>query len=326
MNTLSLRTVVRNAAAVFSGVLRRRHPPGRAGRVQPTDRLRPRPPGRAAVATPGPRSRLRPRSPSRRRPSPSTSPPGDAWRSPPSPWASAPARSRTCSASSSPTTAPITRPSDAGSPTRPRRPNPSWRRSTRRASPRSGRSRSTRSFLGATDPGRHRAGEHDRRLLRERRRPQGRDLGEATGAVRPPGVRRLRRRQGDRQGGLATRPGPPRRPRGPDPGARPGRLPHHDGGQTRPGPALATSRGGLGEGGGRRRRGRPVETARDRRPGRGPGRPRRLGPGDRVVRADRAPRSGLGPGPRGARPVPAPTADSTTAATPRPRSPRPSRT
>ena len=40
----------------------------------------------------------------------------------------------------------------------------------------------------------------------QRRRPQGRDLGEATGPVRPPGVRRLRRRQGDRQGGRATSP------------------------------------------------------------------------------------------------------------------------
>ena len=92
----------------------------------------------------------------------------------------------------------------------------SWRRSTRRASPGSGRSPSTRSFLGATDPGRDRAGEHDRRLLPQRRRPQGRDLGEATGAVRPPGVRRLRRRQGDRRGGRATSPRPAattRRPR-----------------------------------------------------------------------------------------------------------------
>ena len=65
-----------------------------------------------------------------------------------------------------------------------------------------------------------------------------------------------------------------------------------------------------------------VETARDRRAGRGPGRPRRLAPGDRVVRAGRAPRSGLGPGPRRAGAVPAPTAGSTTAAAPRPRSPR----
>ena len=86
------------------------------------------------------------------------------------------------------------------------RPGRSWRRSTRRASPRSGRSRWTRSFLGATDPGRDRAGEHDGRLLPQRRRPQGRDLGGATGPVRPPGVRRLRRRQGDRRGGRASSP------------------------------------------------------------------------------------------------------------------------
>jgi hypothetical protein len=33
----------------------RRHSPGRAGRLQPTDRLWPRPTGRAAVANPGPR-------------------------------------------------------------------------------------------------------------------------------------------------------------------------------------------------------------------------------------------------------------------------------
>ena len=37
-------------------MLRGGHPPGRAGRVQPADRLRPRPPGRAAVATAGSRN------------------------------------------------------------------------------------------------------------------------------------------------------------------------------------------------------------------------------------------------------------------------------
>ena len=52
MTTLSIHTLVRNAAAVFSGCLRRGHPPGPAGRLQPTDRLRPRPPDRATVATP----------------------------------------------------------------------------------------------------------------------------------------------------------------------------------------------------------------------------------------------------------------------------------
>src|SRR3954464_12288362 len=36
-------------------MLRGGHPPGRAGRVQPTGRLRPRPPDRAAVAAGGPR-------------------------------------------------------------------------------------------------------------------------------------------------------------------------------------------------------------------------------------------------------------------------------
>ena len=111
-------------------------------------------------------------------------PAGGAWRSPPSPWASAPARSRTSSSPAPRRPAPITRPSPAGSPTRPRRPSPSWRRSTRRAPPGSGRSPWTRSFLGATDPGRDRAGEHDRRLLPQRRRPQGRDLAAATGPVR----------------------------------------------------------------------------------------------------------------------------------------------
>ena len=45
------------------------------------------------------------------------------------------------------------------------------------------------------------------------------------------------------------------------------------------------------------------KTARHRRPGRGPDRPRRLEPGDRVVGADRAPGSGLAPGPRRAGPV-----------------------
>ena len=49
---------------------------------------------------------------------------------------------------------------------------------------------------------------------------------ETTGAVHPPGVRRLRRRQGDRKGGGAAGRGPARRPLGPAAGARPGRLPH----------------------------------------------------------------------------------------------------
>ena len=77
-------------------------------------------------------------------------------------------------------------------------PGRSWRRWTRRVLPASARSLSTRSFLGATDPGRDRAGEHDGRLLPQHRRPQGPDLGRTTGAVLPAGVRRLRCRQGDR--------------------------------------------------------------------------------------------------------------------------------
>src|SRR5690606_31931642 len=36
-------------------LLRRRHPTGRGGRLQPADRLPARPPGRAALATRGPR-------------------------------------------------------------------------------------------------------------------------------------------------------------------------------------------------------------------------------------------------------------------------------
>ena len=70
-------------------------------------------------------------------------------------------------------------------------------------------------------------------------------------------------------------------------------------------------------GGGRRRQGRRVETARGRCAGRGPGRPRRLGPGDRVVRAGRAARIGLGSWPTPRWSCSAPTAGSTTAPAPR---------
>src|SRR5262249_6432989 len=78
----------------------------------------------------------------------------------------------------------------------------------------------TRSFLGATDLGRDRAGEHDGRLLPQCRGPQGRDLEETTGAVRSSRVRRLRRRQGDRGGRRAGRRSPARRAVGPAAGAR----------------------------------------------------------------------------------------------------------
>ncbi len=244
------------------------HSPGPTGRLQSPDRLPTRPPGRAAAPT----GRARNASGLGLRPGPAT--------------LTRRARSATSGRhrlghrhlySTDRRTAP--HPPRRRGPRsfdhrtlgrRRRREGQSSRHSTRRASPRSRHSRWTRSFLGATDPRRYRACEHDRRLLRERRRPHGHDLGETTGPVRPPGVRHLRRRQGDRQGGLGPRPGPPRGPQGPDPGAWPGRLPHHDGGQTPSGPALATSRGGLGEGRGRRPRGRPVETAKDRRPRRGP--------------------------------------------------------
>ena len=89
-------------------------------------------------------------------------------------------------------------------------------------------------------------------------------------------------------------------PDGPGPGARPGRLPHHDGGPTRPGPALAACRGGLGGGGGRRRRGRPAETARASTPGAWPGPPAPPGAG-RSRRSSRPSvwkRPGAGPTPR----------------------------
>ena len=55
--------------------------------------------------------------------------------------------------------------------------------------------------------------------------------------------------------------------RGPGPGARPGRVPRHDGGSPRPGPVMAKCRGGLGEGGGRQPQSRRVETTRDQRAG-----------------------------------------------------------
>ena len=226
-----------------------------------------------------------------------------------------------------PRTAPITRPSAAGSPTRPRRPGRSWRRSTRRASPRSGRSRWTRSFLGATDPGRDRAGEHDGRLLPQRRRPQGRDLGEATGAVRPPGVRRLRRRQGDRRGG---------RGKSPRPAATTPSAPALEHGLDVFHTAMEAQRvlarhwrraeAAWEKAEAADVKVADVEAARDRRAGRGPDRPRRLAAGRsrRSSRSSGSKRPGGGPTPRWS--CSAPTAGSTTAAAPRPRSPRRCRT
>ena len=105
-------------------------------------------------------------------------------------------------------------------------------------------------------------------------------------------------------------------PRGPDPGARPGRLPHHDGSQTCPDPALANDRGRLGEGGGGRPRSRPVETTRDRRPGLGPVPPARPGAGrpHRSSKPSASKRPGAEPTRRST--CSGPTADSTTAAAP----------
>ena len=128
------------------------------------------------------------------------------------------------------------------------------------------------------------------------RRPQGRDLGGAIGPVPPPGVRRLRRRQGDRCGGGAAGRGPARRPLGPAAGARAGRLPHRHGSPPGPGPALATRRGGLGEGGRGRCQGRRGEATGDRCTGPGQRGRRRMAAGERGLRGGRAARSGLGPG------------------------------
>ncbi len=60
--------------------------------------------------------------------------------------------------------------------------------------------------MGAADFGRHRTDEHDGRLLPQRRRPYGRDLEPPAGAVRRPGVRRLRCRPGDHRGGRDNSP------------------------------------------------------------------------------------------------------------------------
>ena len=251
MITLSIRTLVRNAAAVFSGVLRGRHPASRAGRVQPTDRLRARPPGRAAVAT-----RRPPHPPPAEAPVPTPALPLDE------------ATQRRLAVTAFAMGISLRQIEDLLGVLLPADEVPDHSTIGRWVAGRGpeGRGRPGGARPGVRSPGPDPRARRDlfwgRPTLvgiepasmtavfcRNAADRKADDLGEATGAVRPPGVRRLRRRQGDRHGGRAAAPRPAATtPSAPAAGARPGRLPHRDGGQPGPGPALAACRGGLGEG------------------------------------------------------------------------------
>ena len=190
------------------------------------------------------------------------------------------------------------RPFDPGSlgPGRGQSAERSWRSSTRPASLASGPSPWTRSFLGATDLGRDRASKHDGSLLlttprtarpRPGRSNWSRFLVWNSPSPTPPrgSPRRLR----NSLKSVATT--PPRAV-----GARPGHLPHRDGGQTGPGPSTGVAP---------RRPGRQPRPPTPRSPGRSSkGSTREAWPeppahawdkASRGVRAGRASRGGLGP-------------------------------
>ena len=150
--------------------------------------------------------------------------------------------------------------------------------------------------MGAADPGRHRAGQHDRRVICE----NAADRKAETWASQLAPFERLEFAVSDAAKGIAKAVADIAGARRDDPGAP--ALEHgldvfHTAMEASRvlARSWAAGRGVLGEGRGRRVPGRRVETARDRRAGAWPGPPAALGSGHRVVGAGRASGIGLGP-------------------------------
>ena len=289
MNTLTLRTWVRNAAAVFSGSYGSVTRPGRAGRMQPPDRLRPGPPDRAAAAT----SRL-PHHPPAEVPAPDAGPhsrrahpatPGGhrlrhGHQHPPDrgPAPHPPHRGRPRSLDHR----------DDGSPTPHRKAKPVLQALDAACIPEVRTLAVDEIFFGGDRPWSASSPSMTAVFCQNAADRKAETWEGATGPLRSPGVRHLRRRQGDRQGGLGI---------GPEPAATTPRLrPWSTAWMSstprwRPNGFWPSALAEEPRRSGRKRRpidleGGPVETARPRCPRHGPGRLGTPGTsGDRLVGA-----------------------------------------